>query len=406
MSSNSEPSTVPTRRDISKTLSATKNLRAISMSLVKKLRSNKGISSVDIASELASEAISEVEGAAFVVSEDELAAVGKNIRRRLYDSLKVLESVGAIRRTRKDKTLTWVGTNHLIPLRFQAEHSTIRGSSSSNSMVIYKSVVRLRKSIADKHSKLSQLKGQARAILTLCRRNQRAPESEPLRIPLPFVIIRTPVTTDIKLEATPDADSMIFEFRGHYEIVNDSGILDRMFIVPNPTYAPHKLPALRAPTDLPTPSCPSIPDHSLHRPPEVDPFSSPKRRRVASKSPFAKFTSGSKPPLSPGAPLLQDAVTRKTSVSMSSSPLQSQSLRRSPNLTNCLSPMNRSPRTNSCTPPRKRGFPFHVDRTLDGEDLGANGKGKLLRRTYGPLQTSPSLRRESIQPASSVSPPP
>ena len=77
LSSNSEPSTVPTHRDISKPLSATNNLRAISMSLVKKLRSNKGISSVDIPSELASEAISEVGGAAFVVSEDEPAAVGK-----------------------------------------------------------------------------------------------------------------------------------------------------------------------------------------------------------------------------------------------------------------------------------------------------------------------------------------
>ena len=69
--------------------------------------------------------------------------------------------------------------------------------------------------------------------------------------------------------------------------------------------------------------------------------------------------------------------TRKTRVSISSSPLQSESLRRSPNLTNCLSPMTRSSCTNNCTPFRKRGFPFHVDRTLDGEDLGANRKGKL-----------------------------
>ena len=153
---------------------------------------------------------------------------------------------------------------------------------------------------------------------------------------------------------------MVFEFRGRCENVNDSGILDRMFIVPNLTYAPHKLRALRAPTDLPTPSCASIPDHSLHRPPEVDPFSSPKRRRVASKSPFAKFTSGSDSGgLSRRCHMERPCSrTRKTRVSMSSSPFQSESLRRSPNLTSCLSPMNRSSHTNGCTPPRKRRFPF------------------------------------------------
>lgn len=372
------------------------------MSLVKKLRSNEGISSVDIASELASEAIKEVEDASFVVSEDELSAVSKNIRRRLYDSLKVLESVGAIRRTRKDKTLTWVGIKHLIPPRFQTEQLQVKAGSSSNSVVLYQSVAQLRKSIADKQCKLSQLKTQAHAILSLCQRNQHFPGPETLRIQLPFVIIRTPVSTDIKLDATPDASSMVFEFRGHYEIVNDSGILDRMFIVTNPATAallPPTLPHTSAEHPRRGASTPSD-DRSQ----AVDPFSSPKRRRVASKSLFAKYTSGSKPPLSPGTPLLHENTARKHYISNASSSSQGRSGGRSPGSLGLESPKEISPHRNICTPPRKRRFPFYGENIPNGGDMSDTSKQKKLqRRTYGPLQGRSSFQRKPIQPVRELS---
>lgn len=392
MSSNSDPPTVPTRRDISKTLSATKNLRAISKSLVKKLRSSNGISSVEIASELASEAIKEVEGGSFVAAVDELQAVGKNIRRRLYDSLKVLESVGAIHRAKKDKTLTWVGTNHLVPQSFRPNSSDSK-APCPDATALSRSVGEIRKSIADKHAELSHLETQFRAMVRLCRRNRRFPDPQPARIELPFVVIRTPVTTEIRLEATPDARSMTFDFHGHYEIVNDTSILDRMFLVTDSKAVINQSPRVDC-DDAYRVCAPSPSDGAIQRQPGVDPFLSPKRRRVSSKSPFAKYTSGSKPPLSPGTPLRHDAMTHKRRDSSYASPLQQSPRihRTSTSTETWTSPHGSSPRTNMSAPPRKRKYDV---KRVNEESPATIAKRGFLRRTYGPSPEEPNMERVS-----------
>lgn len=388
MSSSSDPPAAPTRRDISKTLSATKNLRAISMSLVEKLRTQAGVSSINIATELATEAISEVAGAAVVVSEEDLQAVGKNIRRRLYDSLKVLESIGAIVRTRKDKTLTWVGINHLIPHHFQTNQPLVPNDPSSETATLSQSVDQLRKGITNKAAELSQLKAQSRALLNLCRRNQRLPGPEPVRIHMPFVVIRTPVSTEIRLDATPDARSIAFEFHGYYEIVNDASILDRMFFVSDALTAADRLH--RENTNGASLACDA--QHTISDLPrrvELDPFSSPKRRRVASRSPFAKFTSGSKPPPSPGTPLRQEAFVRKQRVAACPSAPQAspRALTNPCNGNEALCHVESPSRSSLCGPPRKRRFDYEkaCDDSAQGEadDTAGSRKG-FLRRSYGP----------------------
>lgn len=396
MSSTSDPPAVPTRRDISKTLSATKNLRAISMSLVEKLRIQAGVSSIDIATELATEAISEVAGGAVVVSDEDLQAVGKNIRRRLYDSLKVLESIGAIVRTRKDKTLTWVGTNHLIPHRFQANQSLVPHDPSSETVALSQSVVQLRKGILSKGAELSQLKAQSRALLNLCRRNQRFPSPEPIRIHMPFVVIRTPVSTEIRLDATPDAHSIAFEFHGYYEIVNDASILDRMFLVSDTVTAVERFH--RESTNDASVACDALHTMSgLLRRVEGDPFSSPKRRRVASRSPFAKFTSGCKPPLSPGTPLRQGALVRKQrDPACASAPQASTRALTKPSDGNeTICHFDSPSRSALCAPPRKRRVDYEkaYNDSAQGEaDAAAGSRKGFLRRTYGP-----KLRRANAE---------
>lgn len=301
----------PPRHSISKTVSATKNLRSISMSLAHKLRTHSGLSSTQLATQLAQEALFDVVSADASLPRHELTAIEKNVRRRLYDSLKVLISIGAVARSPYDKSLSWQGIRHLLPQTFgdtsspSSLASPIRSlslpSPSLDRPSLSVSIARHRSRLAAKTLQLSQLRAQACALMTLCHRNQAYFTPEPTRIHMPFVLIRTPISTEITLDATPDCTRIAFEFRGYYELVNDSSILDRLFLVERAA-----LPnALR-----PLPQ--STSNHSVLRkrrsanvvtqPAELsDPYSSPKRQRVASVSPFAKFTTGHKPPRSPAA---------------------------------------------------------------------------------------------------------
>lgn len=429
------------RRDISKTVSATKNLRAISLSLVQKLRcAPRGIPSTEIANQLAKEAVRQVVGTDTYVSSKELIAVEKNIRRRLYDSLKVLVSIGAIQRSRTNKMLHWQGVTHLLPPAFVQQQTSLVPTTTPQLPMTEKVfqkqkdlmhvLDKTRSRLDQKAIMLQQLMQQKVALERLCKRNKKITANRIIphasKIFLPFVVVRTPYHTKINLTSTNDAHSMTFTFSENFEIVNDAGILDRLFCVDappidqpsatpspssrrhahsqsqfkgqqqpsssssqplppppqqhsdsqlpqsqsasaltphsantsNPTlisHAPHSLPSsssipIPAPTPPPAPasaSKPAIPssshphthvlphshppDQSVHPSPPNSPqlrrmrydaastdqdhspsFQSPKRIRLAtvSASPFAKYTSGEKPPLSPGTPLVRRRARR------------------------------------------------------------------------------------------------
>lgn len=409
---------------ISKTVSATKNLRSISKSLVRKLRTHSGLSSTQLATELAQEALRDVVGNATPLPPNELTAIEKNIRRRLYDSLKVLISIGAIARSPKDKSLTWLGVRHLLPQLFQSPASSsspIPSQSLScpslDRSTLFGSITHHRTRLAAKTLQLSQLRAQARALMALCNRNHSKSSPEPTRIHMPFVLIRTPISTEITLDATPDCTRIAFEFQGYYELVNDSSILDRLFLVERSTL-PNSLPYVQSPTATHVMTGKKRDAVFAHEAEAVDPYSSPKRQKVASISPFAKYTTGQKPPLSP-------ALARRMCHSSGSSPLQA-SLRAlaghsvlSEDVNDNHHLLSSPVKTPTMTPPRKRRLDFNESflygrngqRPVNGRRMGyghrlyaqqtqrleeraVQGLGMLIDDNNGAIK-SPSIRNPS-----------
>lgn len=273
-------------------------------------------------------------------------AVEKNIRRRLYDSLKVLVSIGAIRRTEKGKLLFWQGVSHLVPNRFW---SVAHGPSVPQSDVINKCTKAIRKRLVVKRSNLLTMRQQITAMERLLRRNRGTPHvDEAEKIALPFVLIRTPQSTQINLDCTADAHTLSFDFSEDFVVVNDFSILDRIFLVGLGMRKPHfgmGCPGEQAQIStadgvrLPSDGCcdegcyeganlhctlvgdesfggafpaqvPSVPGPSLRRPPcypsedAIAVGRSPKRRRVASYSPFPKYTYGDARAVSPSPSLI------------------------------------------------------------------------------------------------------
>lgn len=355
------------------------------MSLVHKLRTHSGLSSTQLAAQLAQEALCDVVNTDTTLPRHELTAIEKNVRRRLYDSLKVLMSIGAVARSPQDKSLTWLGTRHLLPQKFRENSSSSPPASPLRSLshpsahpdrrTLTGSIARHRSRLAAKSLQLSQLRAQAHALMTLCHRNQASFTLEPTRIHMPFVLIRTPITTEITLDATPDCTRVVFDFQGYYELVNDSSILDRLFLVEKfaPQNSLRRLP--RSTTNCIVPQKRRPGNVFAHAAELSDPYSSPKRQRVASISPFAKFTAGNKPPRSP-------ATARHRHLSPGS-PLQA-SLRA---LAGHAYPLQRardpheffgSPkRASGVTPPRKRWCEY------DGSPRQSEDNARLLRAGFG-----------------------
>ena len=133
---------------------------------------------------------------------------GKSLRRRLYDSLKVLAAAGAIARGRAagtaDKHLRWLGTKHLSML----------GAARAR--------VRAKRAHRDELS----------ARLSLARRNcSRADTELGKRVHVPFVVVRTMPNACIALAASPDSTMLSFRFDSYFEVMNDSALIDRLLEV-------------------------------------------------------------------------------------------------------------------------------------------------------------------------------
>lgn len=210
-------------------LPVNKNLRTISLSLVAKVRGRAAVTSAEVANELAKEAVAEVAAAGGgAVTDGDLTAVEKNIRRRLYDSLKVLVSVGVIRREGSGggKVLRWVGVGHLVP-------EAVRGAGGGGGGE-RAAVEEARARVGEKRRVLNGLLEQEACLKMLYDRNLRRAgagggSEDEGRIQLPFVLVRTPEETEIKLESTDDARRIFFDFSAYFQVVNDSVILTRIF---------------------------------------------------------------------------------------------------------------------------------------------------------------------------------
>lgn len=198
-----------------------KNLRAISLALVAKVRRVRVTTSTALANELAREAIAEADGSA-TKTPGARAALEKNVRRRLYDSLKVLVSVGAIARSRRDKTLRWNGTAHL------------RRAARSCGGSVARIIAAARTRLSVKAARLRAQAAQVAAVRTLCARNRAratAGVTREQRLYPPFVVMRAPCAAKIEMDSSAEETSLTFSLNERFEIVNDSGILHMLFLV-------------------------------------------------------------------------------------------------------------------------------------------------------------------------------
>lgn len=126
---------------------------------------------------------------------------GKSVRRRLYDSLKVLQAAGAISRGRRgDKTVRWMGTSHL----------SMHGSA------------RIR--VEMKRNRRDALISR----LLLAKRNQRVEPTTDGKIKLPFVVVRTLPNARIALTGSTDASSLVFRLDSYFEVLNDAALIARI----------------------------------------------------------------------------------------------------------------------------------------------------------------------------------
>lgn len=134
------------------------------------------------------------------VAESLGALNGKSVRRRLYDSLKVLAAAGAIARGRRDKSLRWMGTAHL----------TMLGAA--------------RVRVSAKRARRDALA----ARIALARRNMQSPRGRAVR--LPFVIVRASPRARIALTASPDATRLAFRIDSYFEVLNDAALVTRLAV--------------------------------------------------------------------------------------------------------------------------------------------------------------------------------
>lgn len=241
-----------------------KNLRAISLALVAKVRRLRVTTSTALANELAQEAVAEA-GEDSSRAPGARAALEKNARRRLYDSLKVLVSVGAIARSRRDKTLRWNGTAHLRRAARAGGGSLARFVASARTRVRAKAVA------------LRAHAAQVAGVRALCARNRArvaAGASKEQRVFPPFVLVRAPAAAKIEMDAEEEGANRTFTLNARFEVVNDSGVLHMLFPAPPPPVAVAATSRHRAYAPAPAPlrgfggEFPSLPHPSMNESPD------------------------------------------------------------------------------------------------------------------------------------------
>lgn len=224
------------------------------MSVVAKLRQLSGPSSYTaVADDLVRDAFTRLKRDAQPYNAHE---VDKNIRRRVYDTLNVLASMGFVARSGKD--VQWKGVAGFMQLvglhipqsdDMPSQHGHCGCQASPHTSAVEHSCAvglvkkqrmeneRLRKSIAEKKARIAELRSQQSSLQTIITRNVSRDSArvttgmdvlvgdsmeyvhpDPKRVTLPFLMISTDANTLVAVEMDDHREEMVFRFDRPFQI--------------------------------------------------------------------------------------------------------------------------------------------------------------------------------------------
>jgi len=173
-----------------------------------------------------------------------MAILEKNIRRRVYDCLNVLIAIGLIEKTEGGRTLKWVGKMNFSSEQDQSPSSSpsvnscrdnFSGISSFQKSFkndqLLSQLHQKRRMIEEKRENLELLKRQECAFQKLIDRNRKLPQhcyDRDSKIELPFILVRTPPSSEIFLETTEDQTMMKFKFTQVFYLHGDAEVVTRL----------------------------------------------------------------------------------------------------------------------------------------------------------------------------------
>mmetsp|Transcript_26558 Transcript_26558/g.61152 ORF Transcript_26558/g.61152 Transcript_26558/m.61152 type:complete len:248 (-) Transcript_26558:1027-1770(-) len=196
-----------------------KGLRYFSQKVCKRVEEKGHTSYNEVADELVDEFLAEFAGGSGF---DE-----KNIRRRIYDALNVLEAVGIISKEKKE--ITWKGLpssahNDLEVLKRERNNRMTEIQRKRECLqkllvqqVCFKNLVKRNK---DREIQRHRDHSQGTAV------DHRMTDQE--KIPLPFIVVNTSSQAVVQCNMGPDRSDVLFTFSEPFEINDDIEILERM----------------------------------------------------------------------------------------------------------------------------------------------------------------------------------
>jgi Transcription factor DP/E2F/DP family winged-helix DNA-binding domain len=187
---------------------STRGLRQMSIIICEKVKA----SGTTTCSEVADELLQKIKREQAERNEDKTCD-DKNIRRRLYDALNVLEAVNVIEKENKD--ITWKG----MPEDDLAEYNRLAAEHEKRMKVI-----------RQKDDELRERLVQHVAYQNLVRYNmRRAPIVRAAKkISLPFVIMNAHPDAEVHCDATRDLSHMMMEVNAPFALHDDKSILRHM----------------------------------------------------------------------------------------------------------------------------------------------------------------------------------
>eukprot|EP00871_Galdieria_phlegrea_P003623 jgi/Galph1/4261/GphlegSOOS_G2900.1 len=168
-----------------------------------------------------------------------MAVLEKNIRRRVYDCLNVLIAIGVIEKTGGGRYLQWVGranvpTNESTTTydttlkKIEIVNANNSGCHSSMTAQLSSQLEQKRKNVEAKRETFEMLCKQESAFQRLIERNRKLSKETcdaDSKIELPFILVRTPLSSEIFLETTEDQTMMKFKFTEIFHLHGDAEIV-------------------------------------------------------------------------------------------------------------------------------------------------------------------------------------
>ncbi|PXF47008.1 Transcription factor dpl-1 [Gracilariopsis chorda] len=215
---------VPTMRATS-THAPPSNLRSITLNLIYKLRTTRLKTAQQLANELAKDCCPNSAHSTWSFTNGRVANASlsatnsRNLRRRVYDALQVLR---ALHLTQAFPSVRWnfVSSDH---------------NDGNTEVIVLERLTRLvRARIERKRKNVKQLSKMTASLFHVIERNRRlacaeGPRQKQSRIELPFFVLRSKCSTELRAECSVDARWLGIGLSAPFQVINDVGIIMRLF---------------------------------------------------------------------------------------------------------------------------------------------------------------------------------